>query len=143
MIVKPIMIRLFNTNDILDINAIYNLHNWTRYLEDDKAFEAMFTHSLATYVYEENNTIKALVRVIGDNTHILYIQDLLVHPTFLRQGIGTQLMSMLLKTYAHVRQKVLITDKTDTRSRAFYESVGFKHVDKVNLTCYVHFSSSL
>jgi ribosomal protein S18 acetylase RimI-like enzyme len=134
------MIRPLNDNDIPHLKSIYKQHKWTRYLEDDKAFKAMFTHSLATYVYEENHIVKGLVRVIGDNTHILYIQDILVHASFLRQGIGTQLMTFLLNTYAHVRQKVLITDKTDTISHGFYKALGFTQADNANITCYVHFS---
>lgn len=134
------MIRLFKTSDIPQIKAIYKAHKWTRYLDNDTIFKTMFTHSLATYVYEEDTTIKGLVRVIGDNTHILYIQDILVHPRYLRQGIGKQLITHLLQTYPHIRQKVLITDEADDTANAFYQSLGFTQANKANLTCYVHFS---
>lgn len=134
------MIRPLRDRDIPNIKGIYEQHMWSRYLENDAMFIEMFTQSLATYIYEENNTIKGLVRVIGDNAHILYIQDILVHPSFLRQGIGRALITYLLKEYAHVRQKVLITNKTDATAKAFYEAVGFKQADTVNITCYVHFS---
>lgn len=134
------MIRHLKATDMPQIKAIYTQHQWTNYLKDSNLFEAMFNRSLATYVYEENQTIKGLVRVIGDDTHILYIQDILVHESFLRQGIGTALMTFLLKAYAHVRQKVLITEESDTTATAFYESLGFNQADNVKITCYVHFT---
>lgn len=134
------MIRQFRAKDLPQIKTIYAQHNWTNYLKDNDTFAAMFKHSLATYIYEEKETIKGLVRVVGDAAHILYIQDILVQPSFLRQGIGTALMTFLLKEYAHIRQKVLITDKTDTTATAFYESLGFNQADNANITCYVHFT---
>jgi GNAT superfamily N-acetyltransferase len=134
------MIRRLKSTDIPKLKAIYTSHGWTRYLEDDATFMTMFKDSLATYVFEEDTIIKGMVRVVGDNTHILYIQDILVHQSYLRAGIGTALIKWLLQHYDHVRQKVLLTDKIDARANAFYASLGFKEANDAQLSCYVHFS---
>ena len=48
--------------------------------------------------------------MVGDGYTILYIQDLLVHPDFARQGIGSRLLLRILGKYESVYQKILLTD---------------------------------
>jgi len=70
-----------------------------------------------------------LIRAVGDGVTILYIQDILVLPSYQDQGIGTQLMKTMLACYPEVRQKVLLTEEApDTRH--FYQKMGFSSCDK-------------
>ena len=66
-----------------------------------------------------------LARVISDGATVCYVQDLLVHPDAQRTGVGRTLMLAVLKHFAGVRQKVLLTDD-EPGQRVFYESVGFR-----------------
>lgn len=76
-----------------------------------------------------------LIRVFGDGQTILYIQDILVHPDYQDEKIGTCLMSNILQEYKDVRQKILLTeDAPDVRH--FYEKFGFIFCDKGNLVSF-------
>ena len=55
----------------------------------------------------------------------IYLEDLFVLPERRKEGIGTALLKEVLKRYSHVRQIELTTDDTP-KTRAFYESVGFR-----------------
>lgn len=68
-----------------------------------------------------------LIRVVGDDASIAYVQDLLVKPNHQRRGIATRIMRDAFKRFEHVRQFVLLTDDT-AASRAFYESLGLVQV---------------
>ncbi len=71
-----------------------------------------------------SGTLVGLARVITDGATICYLQDVLVHPDARGIGIGRDLVEASLRPYAHVRQKVLLTDH-EPGQRAFYESLGF------------------
>ena len=64
------------------------------------------------------------MRCIGDSEYILYVQDLIVKPSYYRQGIGKALMARVAEKYSSVRQFVLITDEDDEASNAFYRAIG-------------------
>ncbi|MYL43515.1 GNAT family N-acetyltransferase [Virgibacillus massiliensis] len=77
----------------------------------------------------DGEQLVGLIRAIGDRLTIIYIQDLLVLTAYQKQGIGTQLMQMILKKYQHVRQKVLLTEEAPD-VRYFYEKNGFQSCDR-------------
>lgn len=66
----------------------------------------------SAYTKEPDNLAAALglARVISDGHSICYLQDVLVDPKFQRTGLGRDLAQYVLAPYAHVRQKVLLTD---------------------------------
>ncbi len=119
------------------LRALYESVGWANYLKDIEKFEQMFPASLAVYGAYEDDRLVAVVRLVGDDAHILYVQDILVHPDHQALGIGKALMERVLIDYEHVRQKVLITDMDDSHVQDFYLSLGFvRSIDK-NIICYV------
>lgn len=80
--------------------------------------------------------VVGLIRVVGDDASIAYVQDLLVKPEYQRRGIATRLMRDALKRFTHVRQFVLLTDDTAV-SRAFYESLGLAQVGSQQCVSYM------
>lgn len=64
-----------------------------------------------------------LIRVVGDDASIIYIQDILVKEEYQRQGIGNYLLQSVLDKYKHIRQIVLMTDNTE-KTKAFYKKNG-------------------
>ena len=81
-----------------------------------------------------------LIRVVGDDASIAYVQDLLVKPDHQRRGIATRLMRDAFKRFEHVRQFVLLTDDT-AASRAFYESLGLVQVGSQQCVSYLRISN--
>ena len=98
-----------------------------------------FAHSLKVITAWDGERLVGLVRAVGDGYTIVYIQDILVSPSYQRQGIGTRLLGHLLDIYKDVRQKVLMTDnQPDTVS--FYTKNGFVPVEKYGGVSFVNYT---
>lgn len=111
------------------LKSLYDSVGWVAYTQDLTCLEKAMAHSLYVASAWYKDQLVGLIRVIGDGYTILYIQDILVHPDFQYQKIGTTLMNDVLGKYQKVRQKVLLTeDAPDVRG--FYESFGFESCDK-------------
>lgn len=114
---------------------LYDSVEWSAYTQDPDKLKLAIKQSLSTLSVWQDKTLVGLIRVVGDDATILYIQDILVDPVHQRQGIGTQLMHAVMKRYKHVRQKTLITDMTD-KTCQFYESCGFVKLDRLDCVSY-------
>jgi len=118
---------------------LYRAVGWSVYLQDDKAFEKMFANSLSVFGAYREGELVGVLRTVGDDAHILYIQDIIVSPEHQRRGIGSLLLSAACEHHGHVRQKVLLTDKTDDAARAFYRAQGFQETEHKDVVCFVRF----
>jgi len=125
---------VFDEQAILDL---YNSNHWTNYTMDKHSLFSGIKQSLYTYAAYDNDTLIGLIRVVGDNHTILYIQDILVHPNYHRKGIGKTLMNHILHKYKHIRQIVLTTDDSAPQ-HAFYIDLGFAAFDGYDLRGYYH-----
>lgn len=115
--------------DSKNLKELYNSVGWIAYTQDLVGLERAITHSLYVVSAWHGEQLVGLIRVIGDGYTILYIQDILIHPDYQQQKIGTKLMCDVLETYKHVRQKVLLTVDAPN-VRGFYESFGFESCDR-------------
>lgn len=79
-----------------------------------------------------------LVRVVGDDCSVAYVQDVLVRPDWQRRGIGRELLRRTLARFSHVRQTVLLTDDAP-ETRAFYQALGFAEAVSLGTRCFVRF----
>lgn len=118
-------IREYKTYDETEILDLYASVGWTAYTEQPESLRRGFEASLLVLAAYEDGALVGLIRVVGDGQTIVFVQDILVHPSCQRRGIGTALLKEVLKRYSHVRQIELTTDDTP-KTRAFYESVGFR-----------------
>ena len=108
-----------------EVLALYESVGWTGYTCRFEIMEHAFAQSLIIYGAYVQDKLVGLIRAVGDGLTIVYIQDLLVHPSYQRMGIGKALMGKLLDEYKDVYQKVLTTDDTD-KTLAFYHHMGMK-----------------
>ena len=108
-----------------EVLALYESVGWTGYTCWFEIMEHAFAQSLIIYGAYVQDKLVGLIRAVGDGLTIVYIQDLLVHPSYQRMGIGKALMGKLLDEYKDVYQKVLTTDDTD-KTLAFYHHMGMK-----------------
>ena len=107
-----------------EILALYRSVSWTAYTDHPDTLRKGFEHSLLTLAAREDSRLIWLIRTVGDGHTIVLIQDLLVHPSHQRKGVGSALMKAVLARYAHVRQIELATDDTPG-TKAFYRAMGF------------------
>ena len=110
---------------LADVVRLYDAVGWSAYTDKPDTLAAALAGSTRVVVAREGTELVGLARVISDGHSVCYLQDILVHPAHQRTGLGRRLLELALAPYAHVRQKVLLTD-TEPGQKAFYESVGYR-----------------
>ena len=113
--------------DIDEAVALYRAVGWSTYADQPGLLQAALAGSTRVVTAHRSGRLVGLARVVSDGASICYLQDVLVHPEEQRNGTGRQLVLAALAPYAHVRQKVLLTDD-EPAQRAFYESLGYAEV---------------
>ena len=108
---------------------LYADAGWAAYTREPDRLERAVRQSLAVYTAWDGERLVGLIRAVGDGETILYVQDILVLGRYQRQGIGRALLERLCGDFAHVRQKVLLTDDAP-ETTAFYRSCGWAPVGK-------------
>ena len=114
-----------------DVLHLYQAVGWTNYTNQPQMLEQSLAHSLAIYVARDGEEIVGLVRLVGDGFSSVFVQDLIVLPSYQRQGIGSLLMKEALKDYKDAYQVQLVTEETE-RTLGFYRSMGFEILSTYN-----------
>jgi ribosomal protein S18 acetylase RimI-like enzyme len=123
-----------------DLLGLYEDANWTAYTQDPDKLCRAVKQSLRVITARIDGQLIGLIRAVGDGLTILYIQDILVHTTYKRKGVGRKLVELLFADFPDVRQKVLLTDD-NPETRGFYESIGFQSCDDGRLVAFVKLSN--
>ena len=121
------------------VEALYQDAGWHAYTKDMPTLMKAIENSLDVVTAWNGDELCGLVRTVGDDFTVLYIQDILVLKTYRNQGIASQLLQQILHDYPDVRQKVLLTED-DPGVRHFYEKNGFRSCDKGNLVAFATFN---
>ncbi len=116
--------------DIDDVVDLYRSVGWSVYADHPERLQAALRGSALVVVARIEGRLVGLARVVSDGATICYLQDVLVHPSVHRTGIGRELVVAALGPYANVRQKVLLTDDEPSQG-AFYESLGFVALHRI------------
>ena len=116
-----------------DVLPLYQAVDWTNYTNQPQMLEKALSHSLATYLARDGEKIVGLVRLVGDGFSSVFVQDLIVLPSYQRQGIGSNLMKEALADYKGAYQVQLATDESE-KTLAFYRSLGFETLSTYDCT---------
>ena len=116
-----------------DVLHLYQAVGWTNYTNQPQMLEQALSHSLATYLARDGEEIVGLVRLVGDGFSSVFVQDLIVLPSYQRQGIGSNLMKEALADYKGAYQVQLATEQTEKTLR-FYRSLGFETLSTYDCT---------
>ena len=108
-----------------DVLHLYQAVGWTNYTNQPQMLEQALSHSLVIYLAFDGDAVVGLIRLVGDGFSSVFVQDLIVLPTYQRQGIGSDLMKQALEDYKDAYQVQLVTDQTE-RTLSFYRSMGFE-----------------
>ncbi len=128
-------------DELLDLYASVGWSAYTRTAED--LARAVANSTFVVSARDDEGRLVGLARGLSDDVSVFYLQDILVRPEHQRQGIGRDLLATCLDRFAHVRQKVLLTDD-DPAQHAFYESFGYRRTsdfEPTPMTAYVLVSS--
>lgn len=116
-----------------DVLHLYQAVGWTNYTNQPQMLEQSLVHSLAIYVARDGEEIVGVVRLIGDGFSSVFVQDLIVLPSYQRQGIGSALMKKALADYKDAYQVQLATDESE-KTLGFYRSLGFETLSSFQCT---------
>ena len=116
-----------------DVLHLYQAVGWTNYTNQPQMLSRALSHSLAIYLARDGEEIVGLVRLIGDGFSSVFVQDLIVLPTYQRQGIGSDLMKEALGDYKNAYQVQLATEQTE-KTLGFYRSLGFETLSTYDCT---------
>ncbi|HEM6338510.1 TPA: GNAT family N-acetyltransferase [Streptococcus suis] len=124
----------------LDFQAVLDLYasvDWTGYTSRPEMLEKALEHSLLVLAAFDGNRLVGLLRAVGDGHSIVFIQDILVLPTYQRQGIGRHLLEQAVTHFPGIYQLHLLTDNTE-KTRTFYEALGFTAVERLDCVAYTY-----
>ena len=130
---KMIFIRNQQSVDLDDVLHLYQAVGWTNYTNQPQMLAQTLTHSLAIYLARDGEKIVGLVRLIGDGFSSVFVQDLIVLPSYQRQGIGSTLMKQALADYKDAYQVQLATEESE-KTLGFYRSLGFETLSSFQCT---------
>ena len=114
-----------------DVLHLYQAVGWTNYTNQPQMLEQALSHSLAIYVALDGDAVVGLIRLVGDGFSSVLVQDLIVLPSYQRQGIGSALMKQALEDFKEVYQVQLATEQTE-KNVGFYRSMGFETLSTYN-----------
>ncbi|HFI0421714.1 TPA: GNAT family N-acetyltransferase [Streptococcus suis] len=130
----------YKQNPQLDFQAVLDLYasvDWTGYTSRPEMLEKSLEHSLLVLVAFDGDRLVGLLRAVGDGHSIVFIQDILVLPTYQRQGIGRTLLEQAITHFPGIYQLHLLTDNTE-KTRSFYEALGFIAVERLDCVAYTY-----
>lgn len=130
----------YSEKGIIDFSKLVDLYNsvgWTSYTNDSLVMAQLLPGALSYISAWDGDRLVGLIRTVGDGCSILYIQDLLVHPDYQRQGIGQALITQTLETAKNIRQIFLSTENTE-KTVQFYRSVGFVTMEETGAVTFIY-----
>lgn len=105
-----------------DVIRLYNDAGWwDDRLEED--IEAMLNKELSVGAWEDA-TLIGFARAVSDGKFRAYIEDVVIHSSYRKEGIGEKLVSKLLVELSHI---AIISLFCEEHLIPFYEKNNFKY----------------
>ena len=116
-----------------DVLHLYQAVGWTNYTNQPQMLKQALSQSLVIYLALDGDAVVGLIRLVGDGFSSVFVQDLIVLPSYQRQGIGRSLMKEALEDYKDAYQVQLVTEQTE-KNLGFYRSMGFEILSTYDCT---------
>ena len=111
------------TYELKQLIELYKNVGWAGYTDKPEKIEKAIKNSLFNIGAFHGHELIGLIRVVGDDASIIYVQDILIKEEYQGTGIGSHLLQSVLEKYQHIRQIVLLTDNIE-KTKSFYEKNG-------------------
>ena len=128
-----IIIRKQEIVKLEDVLHLYQAVGWTNYTNQPQMLEQALSHSLVIYLALDGDAVVGLIRLVGDGFSSVFVQDLIVLPSYQRQGIGSSLIKEALEDFKEAYQVQLATEQTE-KNVGFYRSMGFETLSTYDCT---------
>ena len=116
-----------------DVLHLYQAVGWTNYTNQPQMLKQALSQSLVIYLALDGDAVVGLIRLVGDGFSSVFVQDLIVLPSYQRQGIGSSLMKEALEDFKEAYQVQLATEQTE-KNVGFYRSMGFETLSTYDCT---------
>jgi GNAT superfamily N-acetyltransferase len=117
-----------------EYNHLRQLVGWSVY--DPEVIVSALPQTLYCVCALMNEDIIGMARVIGDGGLVYYIQDVIVHPDYQRQGIGAKMMDrVMVYIGGHASQNSIVGLMSAYGKESFYEKYGFTRRPTERLGC--------
>lgn len=123
----------------IEILALYETVGWTNYTNRPERLRTGYAGSLAVWGAFAGDKLVGIARAVGDVATIVFVQDLIVVPSYQRRGIGKQLMQAVIERFSGVYQMELLTDD-GSAACTLYERLGFTCSDAMGCVAYIRVS---
>ena len=128
-----IIIRKQEVVKLEDVLHLYQAVGWTNYTNQPQMLKQALSQSLVIYLALDGDAVVGLIRLVGDGFSSVFVQDLIVLPSYQRQGIGRSLMKEALEDYKDAYQVQLVTEQTE-KNLGFYRFMGFEILSTYDCT---------
>ena len=99
---------------------------WTNYMNFDVA-DTSLRNSIHCITVKDNEQIVGMGRIVGDGAIYFYIQDIVVHPDYQKNGIGNEIMTILIEYLnKNAPDKAFVGLFASEGKEPFYEKYNFK-----------------
>lgn len=99
---------------------------WTNYMNFE-VVETSLSNSIHCITVKDNEQIVGMGRIVGDGAIYFYIQDIVVHPDYQNNGIGKEIMNLLVEYLnTSAPDKAFVGLFASQGKEPFYEKYNFK-----------------
>lgn len=108
--------------DLDDLQRLFSQTDWTT-TRTREALAVMLTNSLVCLAVWDDERLVGFARAVTDDLYRAFLEDVVVDEAYRGQGIGAEMMRLLLVRLAHVEE---ITLNCHDDLIPFYERLGFE-----------------
>ena len=119
-----ILYREFGTELLEQVMSLYGKEGWDLYTTYPRKVKPAWERSIYRLGAFEGEQLIGFIRCTGDGEFDAYVSDLLVDPTYSRQGVGRKLMQRAMEHFKDVDTFALMTGLEQLENHVFYRSLG-------------------
>jgi len=109
--------------DVQELNELLKTNNWN-VADLDKLESALINSWCHIIARDSGGKLIGFVHVLSDGIFHAYVLRMIVHPDFRKKGVGSAIMSLLMRVLKDSQLKPTLAATPGNES--FYEKFGFK-----------------
>ncbi|GAA3018037.1 GNAT family N-acetyltransferase [Tetragenococcus solitarius] len=110
------------------VTQLYQETGFEKPLNDKKRLQNMIDHTPLVFSSWKDGKLLGLARCLTDFEYFCYLSDILILPSYQKQGIGRKLVNEI-KQYLGTR--VTLSLRAEDKATGFYERLEFAPTDKM------------
>lgn len=115
---------IYRMNDTVPAKAIADLRQSVGWNRMENAYNNPTMASYANIAVYDGNQLVGYIDSISNGVTDAYIQDLMIHPDYQKQGIGTELMNRMI-SFLKTQNIFMISVIYENSLSPFYKRFGF------------------